>query len=570
MSERKKGLELLAALGLLKGRLSEAAQSGLAKEPAQLSKGPPAEETGRAPRKPIDRSALTPNPRARTEPISRPVQKRAYKASAKHNSTKLNHSTSLGVRPTRGTPTDFAEFRTAKNPVAAPSTDPATFRGAKALAYVTERVNAKDVSHLIAAPPSMGAKALAEIDRTVSCGREILTARPKPDGLGFVVGFDFGTSASKIVVHQPGAGELAYALPVPIELQATDGGLSQEHLWRSTVWFDPERETFSLAPARGAVAIEGFKTGLIQSEGNRMPAMGLTHSQATTAYLALMLAYLLGHHRLAAPAGFDRAAHFGRVHFGVPVACKEDSKCADEFSRVIDAAFRLAAVSGDITLSAVKAALSESGPASEPGKETPFVIFEELAAVIAGYCASRERRFGPHMVVDVGASTLDVATFYIPEGDNPIPVYMSGVELLGAHALTAARRNNVPDETFKAACAAHTSHVLSNTHLKKNASFAPMNGVAKPLLFVGGGRLTDVHSALYERYHEGLEAPLQTPAPGRNLKCDKSTDFARLLLAWGLAQQEVELPILRPPSQVEGEMRSRRDYTDKYTDSSMM
>jgi len=94
--------------------------------------------------------------------------------------------------------------------------------------------------------------------------------------------------------------------------------------------------------------------------------------------------------------------------------------------------------------------------------------------------------------------------------------------------------------------------------------------VPKPMLFVGGGRLTDLHGPFYERYQNGLESPLRTPKPGRNLSYDKKTDVERLLLAWGLSQDQIEIPELRPPSQVEEEVRRERDYTAGYVSKDMV
>ena len=169
----------------------------------------------------------------------------------------------------------------------------------------------------------------------------------------------------------------------------------------------------------------------------------------------------------------------------------------------------------------------------------------------------------------MGASTLDVATFHITEGDHKILVFMSAVELLGAEALRTARREDVPDKTFSSACAHQTDRVLHFTRQRKDIDFQFENGIPKPLLFVGGGRLTDVHDPLDKNYSEALEAPRRTPEPGANLTYDRNTDFARLLLAWGLAQEELDLPLIKPPSEIEDEVRRRHDYRDKYVDKDM-
>jgi hypothetical protein len=467
----------------------------------------------------------------------------------------------------RGRATANDEDKTRRAELPAGPLEPLQVRGAEALAFVLKNVDLSALEHGDEVA-SGGPEATDLLMRRIRAGAERLRKRPKPDEAGFIVGFDFGTSCSKIVIHQPGAGDLAYALPVPKHLQVREQGKEQDHLWRSMVWFDDGTGRFTLEPADGSRPLQGFKTGLIQSKGHRM-TKGVTNAQAATAYLALMIAYVIGHHDLSAPAGFNRTRHFSRFHFGVPVACKDEGGCVREFSRVLSAAFKLVPFAPEVDMARVREALQTATAEMAATSTTPFVLFEELAGVIAGYRASPDSRRGPHVVVDVGAATLDVATFFIPDGDYKIPVYMSAVELLGAEALTSARINEVPDATFRAACNQHTRRVLSFTFLRKDADFFPQNGIPKPLLFVGGGRLTDVHDATYQTYPKGLEAPRVTPLPGRNLRYDKNTDFARLLVAWGLSQEEIDLPLFKPPSQIEDEVRRVRDFSSKYVDKDL-
>jgi hypothetical protein len=221
-----------------------------------------------------------------------------------------------------------------------------------------------------------------------------------------------------------------------------------------------------------------------------------------------------------------------------------------------------------LDLQTVKAALGEAIDVT-PSGDTPFLMFEELAGVIAGYNASPDHRTGPHVIVDVGASTLDVATFHIPDGAYNVQVLMSGVEVLGAEALRLALQEAVPKPTLRAACAHHTRHILSTTFRRKDRNFAPKNGIAKPLLLVGGGRLTEIHDELYTVLAEGLEGLKRTPMPGSILLASTETDYERLLLAWGLSQDQVDIPELKRPSEIEDEVRRHRDYRDVYVDKDM-
>lgn len=552
---KRSSVDFREGLGLLKDAFQAEAEAARAKARAaapQPNRPPPAKATP-----------------------ARPAVKPAVKVKpAKQSKGKKPNRPSPRLGPTNVPPNPGRYANGVLEPVRRPpppptrEKTPADLLGKEALAYVASRIDLSALRGEAPLPQTLPDSDAAELAASVAAGGDILLENRRPDEAGYLVGFDFGTSSSKIVIHQPGAGDLAYAVRAPDGLCAQEQGRRQQHLWRSVVWYHAESRRFSLTPRDGAVAIEGFKTGLIQATGHRMSG-GVTHAQAAVAYLALLIAYIIGQHHRHPPAGFDGRNHYSRFHFGVPVACKDEPGCADEFRRVLAAAFDVAPLAADLDLETVKAAHKRAMGDQPVTADTPFVLFEELAGVIAGYKASPDHRRGPHVIVDVGASTLDVATFHIPDGDHKVLVFMSAVGLLGAEALRAARGVPVPDPTFRAACAQHTRHVLSTTFLRKDSDFFPQNGIPKPLLFVGGGRLTDVHDELYSNYPKGLEAPRRTPAPGANLRYDSDTDFARLLLAWGLAQEELELPQLKPPSEIEDEVRRHRDYRDLFVDKDM-
>lgn len=384
----------------------------------------------------------------------------------------------------------------------------------------------------------------------LSSGARTLRSHPEPDDLGYIVGFDFGTSSCKVVFHQPGAGDLAYAMPVPWELRVEEAGRRQDHLWRTVIWFDATTGQFLPFPEAGAVPVEGFKTRLLQQDMSEL-LPGVTAAEVATAYLAFIFAYAIGHYKEAAPAGFRRDAHFARFHFGAPVASMEDSDCVEVFRQVTSAAMQVAARSDRLLLPEIRSALASVAPGEPVTARTPCLLFEELSAVVAGYRASPQHRTGPHVIVDIGASTLDIATFNVLPGSGHVPVFYTSVELLGSDAHTSATRMGLDDDLFTRACQAQTEQVLEITRTRRDPQFAVNSGVLKPMLFVGGGRLDPVYERIYAGYEKGLGAPRRTPLPGENLRYDRETDFSRLLLAWGLSQEDINLPRIKPPSQIE-------------------
>lgn len=469
-------------------------------------------------------------------------------------------------KPGRLTPTISSEARVAPPPK---PTGPEHLIGAEAISYVRARVDLTSLNAASTAPLSASPDTQADVARRVSLGAAILGRQPEPDPEGFRIGLDFGTSATKIVLCSDTA-DFDYALETPVELQVEEEGRRQQHLWRTCVWFNDETQMFQLTPCNASRAILGFKTGLIQGDGNRMLAAGLSHNAAATAYLALMIAYTLGYDAERLERAGVTARHYSRFHVGVPVPSLEEDLRVPGFHRVVQAAFALAPLAEALSLGAVQTALTRPLAPTTPQADTPYQLFEELAGVVAGYLLTPERAGGPHIIVDVGAATLDVATFYIPDGEYPLEVYESGVDLFGAQALACALAAEVPEPTFRAACQAHTQGVLSKTFRTKNYSFLPgPQGASKPMIYVGGGRLTALHQSTYEGYSKAYLAPMRSPGVGRWLKRDLSTDQERLLLAWGLAQDPATdaIPTIRPPSQVVPSLRRHSDWEAGYVGS---
>jgi len=388
--------------------------------------------------------------------------------------------------------------------------------------------------------------------------------------MGYRVGLDFGTSATKVVLCSD-AASFDYAMETPSELQVEEEGRRQDHLWRTCVWFNDETQCFQLTPCASSRPVLGFKTGLIRGEGHRMLASGISHNVAAAAYLALLVAYIVGSDAERVERAGGVARPYSRFHIGVPVASLEEDPRVAGFHRVVQAAFILAPRAAALHLSDVREVMQREIGSTATEADTPYQLFEELAGVVAGYMMTPEKAGGPHIIVDVGAATLDVATFYIPDGDYALEVYESGVELLGAQSLQCALAASVPEATFRGACQAHTHGVLSKTFNTKNYSFLPgPNFPSKPMIYVGGGRMTALHRSTYDRYSKAYLAPMRSPGVGRWLERSLATDQERLLLAWGLAQDPGTgaIPRIRPPSQVIFEPPPERDWQRNYIDKS--
>lgn len=399
-------------------------------------------------------------------------------------------------------------------------------------------------------PHSISRKSKSNIDRAVAAGAVILRDRPEPDEDGYIIGFDFGTSSLKVAYRQPYVADDPVAvITVPVELRSA----KHPGLWQSVIWYDPGNGDFSLYPLDGGIALDGFKTGLIAGQGSKpMPqAPQVTRAEAATAFLALQFSYMVGAYALEKPLYPVGADHFVLINIGIPVAVRDNKNAFTEYSRLVAAAYALAPSATSLNLQALKAEQAHA-----PSTLPPFLqLVPELTAAIAGYAADPMVQLGAHILIDVGASTLDIVSFNL-QAQLRASVFTAGVDLFGAAALEVARSAGVDDPTFTRACDYLFEDVYGKARADTRAPslFKPgRRRMPVQLVITGGGCDTDVHS----RYINLLPKdqvlgaiPLKRPAPPSKILREKG-DQSRLLLAYGLTRDVTELHELRLPSQID-------------------
>ncbi|VFR92722.1 hypothetical protein IVO3_2801 [plant metagenome] len=214
------------------------------------------------------------------------------------------------------------------------------------------------------------------------------------------VGVDFGTAFTKVAIR-------AGVDLVPVEWSAVTGDDSEteRYVVPGFVVRAPDGEfcwrRLTEADVRG-----NLKLPVIEMAGaDECPI-------ATVAYLALVIRY--------ARAFLYRNAEIGRklvgrslrweLNIGCPTEPHENPKVVDVFRRIARTAWLLAAedrLAEQDVLAAWSLADSAIDLEAEPG------VVPEFVAQIAGYLGSPQVKEGLHALIDVGAATLDVATFNV-------------------------------------------------------------------------------------------------------------------------------------------------------------
>lgn len=385
------------------------------------------------------------------------------------------------------------------------------------------------------------------VEECIALGSEAIRAKPEPDYPGYIIGCDFGTSSIKLAVRQPyRANNSTAARPAPNLLQSN----RHPYLWQSVIWFSPDTEEFSLLPGKSKVALEGFKAGILAGGGGKriLPELGVTRNEAAAAFLALQLAHCLGWYGKTLPLGSNAARNFMAINIGIPVAAQDDTKTYRDFRHIVSAARALMPHATCLTRSKVR----ECYQASTHDLPAGFDLVPELTAAISGYANEPFARDGAHILVDVGASTLDVVAFNLVNRER-VAAFAAEVNLLGAAALEAARGDGFPDGLFRRACIEQYDQVLNYA---RHPRVAPRNFDATlrrnpvQLVAIGGGCKTAVHKEFIARVHPTLgDLKLIRPSPPAqmtSIKCDTS----RLLLAYGLTSDIPEQLELRRPSEI--------------------
>jgi hypothetical protein len=263
----------------------------------------------------------------------------------------------------------------------------------------------------------------------------------------------------------------------------------------------------------------------------------------------MQIAHFLGWYSIAKPLaeGGDR---FLSINIGIPVAAHDDEKAFKTFRHIVCAAQSLVGRAGTLSLGNVREAHQKSSAHCPAGWE----LVPELTAAIAGYAADPTSQSGAHVLIDVGASTLDIVAFNHLRQER-IAVISAGVELLGSSALETAISDGMTEADCRWACDRQFQSVFFDACRPSRGSngFSPkLRSRDVQLITTGGGCASAIHSEFIATQicPEILGTlPIVRPEPplsGISGECDAS----RLLIAYGLTRDVPELLELKLPSQV--------------------
>ena len=436
-----------------------------------------------------------------------------------------------------------------------------------------------------------------------------------------VVGFDFGTSCSKVVLRSPyhyGPAPNGRAFATPF---GNLGHKSCSYLLPSVLWVTKGGE-MSLGQMNGALLLRDIKYHLMRNQ--LVPAVnaradGERYDAKVVALGFLALALREARRWFISTHGALYGQYDLRWTFniGLPSADFADKELCLTYHKVAKAAWMLSLQTGKLHL------LTASGLLDSPARwdglddrdTAEIKEIPEVAAEVAGYARSTERPEGLHILVDVGATTLDVCSFNLHEleGDDCYALFTADVQRLGAsmlyHQRVAAVRHAVDDHVkalwdeydpvsaMAESAAAYSPHPNSisesiNHHDREYSGAcsrmiwktlvdlktrrvprSPRWQSVMPLFLSGGGSVMQFYRSFIESvstrlkgfYHpcEGIRV-LSLPKP-ENLEAEVNENtYHRLAVAWGLSYPQTDIGQVVRPSEIEdGPPSMPYDWGDK-------
>ena len=405
------------------------------------------------------------------------------------------------------------------------------------------------------------------------------------------MGLDFGTAFTKVAIR-------AGVDLIPVEWTAVTGDHSEtgRHLIPGLV----------MGTSEGEYCWQRMHETKVK--GNlKLPLMGENAASQcptnTIAYLALVIRYARAFLYRSKNIGDKLARRTLRweLNIGCPTEPHENPKIVNKFRHIARVAWMLAADEPLREKDIVSVwNLTDGGEMEleiETGLETSPGIVPEFVAQIAAYLKSPQVKNDLHILIDIGAATLDVATFNIVLKKDltippRIPVFFSAVRLLGTHYLrynrhqklelpfewddaapvetsqTFAQKNRKnfnevtkADNAFMKQISECVKSVIERTRTNNYGSprnMAWREGI--PLFVTGGGAHCGLYHQAIERVTAEITARVQQVADQRNFRFIETDpteingqqfgDNGRLGVAIGLTEDAEDIAQIVPHHKV--------------------
>jgi hypothetical protein len=425
------------------------------------------------------------------------------------------------------------------------------------------------------------------------------------------IGFDLGTSSTKVVI--------ALRIPRSADAIPFDGLAPKDfpYLLPSKVWLSRTGH-FALTQLGEGEWLRETKVALMQDPWRPLSSklyLSPRPVDAVAAFIGLVLRYSKKWFINEKAEILGSSELMWDFNVGLPARNFDEKGIRDAFKFASIAGWELAQ-GGEINLEFTKQAVdrAQSGLMPHGTHIDSIHVIPEVAAEVTGYARSDQRRFGPHLLVDIGATTLDSCLFLLTDSDDQNRYAMLAADVrsdLGAFELHRYRVDElslyaksklsaademqlipekisdyVPvasdltktDSSFQDKCTIAAGKTIFGakrkdpnglTNLDMNGLRRPMDNALQPNIRVfvcgGGARMNLYRQAVDEACRraepggrQGLSMIPFVNVPGglpfpNDLSAPKipAQDYDRLAVAYGLSYSVDDIGIFIPPSDIE-------------------
>lgn len=451
-----------------------------------------------------------------------------------------------------------------------------------------------------------------------------------PKESDIVIGFDFGTSSSKLIIRDFGR-QTAYA--VPFGALACEGNT---YLLPTKVYINNDG---TLDLSSGEHEYNELKIALMDTpEGVIFEATSIAQTfnsiDLATAYVALAIRWARQWFLQKAESIYRDTYIYWSINLGIPSNDYDDQSAKDSFRIVAMAAWRASRMDGAISIMEIvehrkeagdlvseKKSLSEMPEKNSLWLHPDFVnVHPEVIMEVVGYARSPMRTKGLHLIVDVGATTIDAASFRIQQaqGEDFFPLLETRVERYGTMALHRNRMDalkqrlearlgeinsvnpnkmlpgpehygleainqeciNEIDQSFFQCCSKVLGEIIRVTKERRDRDAVAWEKGLPVFVCGGGGRLAsykEILESLGERIEAGVtnfagvvlkEIPKPTTLDAPELP---HNSYDRLAVAYGLSFTDGEIGKIIPKSKIVDIQKRERilSYADRYVSKDM-
>ena len=408
-----------------------------------------------------------------------------------------------------------------------------------------------------------------------------------------VIGLDFGTSFSKVVV---GETRVRYAVPF------------EAHSVGDNPFLLPSCLRVLNGEGECTLGING-QDGVLH-DNLKMPLIEGDFSDEVRARAAAFLALVLRHTRDWLSKVHGTTYKGRKIEWFVNVGLPTDSYDAEELNEayldIVRSAWLASCLPGAVTFSTALELVTQND-AQRDGMDREvleqllpddrFNAFPEFSAQVTGYVRSPSSQEGLHATADVGGGTLDVTIFNVlqQDGEPRYPIFCRWVKPLGVRYLMShrleklgkkdgnahspfedmpsdkdfIRRYDIPenkledaDKTFRQ----KVRRVIVDSLRYTRENRAPLEahwlqghdryGEGLRSFFCGGGVLSGFYSALLDEFKDNPPKlrlrPVQLPVPeDLEMPSYLAAAYARLAVAYGLSFDPLNIGEIKRASVIE-------------------